>query len=37
MTNLRSQTQGRGTFTMQFSCYKELPESIRKQKLGIIY
>ncbi len=37
MTNLRSQTQGRGTFTMQFSCYKELPESIRKQKFGIIY
>ncbi len=37
MTSLRSQTQGRGTFTMQFSCYKELPESIRKQKFGIIY
>ena len=37
MTSLRSQTQGRGTFTMQFSCYKELPENIRKQKLGIIY
>jgi elongation factor G len=37
MTSLRSQTQGRGTFTMQFSSYKELPEGIRKQKFGIIY
>ncbi len=31
-TDLRSKTQGRGTYTMQFGFYKELPESI-KQKI----
>lgn len=37
MTNLRSQTQGRGTFTMEFSQYRELPENIKKQKFGITF
>jgi len=30
-TDLRSKTQGRGTYTMQFAFYKELPESIRDE------
>ena len=37
MTSLRSQTQGRGTFTMSFSHYKEIPEAIKKQKFGITF
>ncbi|HRZ80715.1 MAG TPA: elongation factor G, partial [bacterium] len=37
MTGLRSQTQGRGTFTMEFSQYRELPENIKKQKFGITF
>ncbi len=37
MTSLRSQTQGRGTFTMEFSQYRELPENIKKQKFGITF
>jgi elongation factor G len=37
MTSLRSQTQGRGTFTMEFSHYKEIPENIKKQKFGITF
>lgn len=37
MTNLRSQTQGRGTFTMEFSSYREIPENIKKQKFGITF
>ncbi len=32
-TDLRSATQGRGTFTMQFSHYAEVPQSIAE---GII-
>ncbi len=30
-TDLRSKTQGRGTFTMQFAFYRELPEQLKKQ------
>ena len=37
MTSLRSQTQGRGTFTMEFSHYREIPENIKKQKFGITF
>ena len=31
-TDLRSKTKGRGTYTMQFSCYKVLPDNIMAQK-----
>jgi elongation factor G len=27
-TDLRSQTQGRATYTMHFSCYEEIPKSV---------
>jgi len=37
MTNLRSQTQGRGTFTMEFSSYRKIPENIKKEKFGITF
>ena len=37
MTSLRSQTQGRGTFTMEFSQYREIPDNIKKQKFGITF
>ena len=37
MTSLRSQTQGRGTFTMEFSHYREIPDNIKKQKFGITF
>jgi elongation factor G len=30
-TTLRSLTQGRGTFTMEFSHYQEVPENIAKE------
>ena len=30
-TTLRSITQGRGTFTMQFSHYEKVPENIAEQ------
>ena len=33
-TDLRSRTQGRGTFTMQFSHYNEVPESIAEKIIG---
>ncbi len=33
-TTLRSLTQGRGTFTMQFSHYEEVPESIAQEIIG---
>ena len=33
-TDLRSRTQGRGTFTMQFSHYDEVPQSVAEQVLG---
>ena len=29
-TDLRSRTQGRGTYTMQFDHYEELPESVKE-------
>jgi elongation factor G len=30
-TDLRSRTQGKATFTMEFSCYKPVPNSIQEQ------
>lgn len=33
-TDLRSATQGRGTFVMQFSHYEEVPKSIAEKALG---
>jgi elongation factor G len=33
-TDLRSRTQGRGTYTMQFSHYAELPKSISEKVIG---
>ena len=30
-TDLRSRTQGRATYTMQFSAYNEVPETISKE------
>ncbi len=33
-TDLRSRTQGRGTFTMQFSHYNEVPSSIAEKIIG---
>ena len=30
-TDLRSRTQGRATFTMQFSAYQEVPESVARE------
>ncbi len=33
-TDLRSRTQGRGTFTMQFARYERVPESIQEKILG---
>ncbi len=33
-TDLRSRTQGRGTFTMQFSHYSEVPKSIGEKIIG---
>jgi elongation factor G len=36
-TDLRSRTQGRGTFTMQFSHYAEVPKSLMEKITGIKY
>ena len=33
-TDLRSRTQGRGTFTMQFARYERVPESVQEKVLG---
>ena len=33
-TDLRSRTQGRGTFAMQFARYERVPEAIREKVLG---
>lgn len=33
-TELRSKTQGRGTFTMQFARYEEVPQAIAEEILG---
>jgi elongation factor G len=30
-TDLRSRTQGRATYTMQFHSYQEVPESVSKE------
>jgi elongation factor G len=34
-TDLRSKTQGRGTFSMQFSHYEEVPKSIAAKVVGV--
>lgn len=34
-TDLRSMTQGRGTFTMEFAYYAEVPDSVAKAVLGL--
>ncbi len=36
-TDLRSRTQGRGTFTMQFDHYEEVSKALADKILGIIY
>jgi len=33
-TRLRSMTEGRGTFTMEFNCYKEVPSNITEEIMG---
>ena len=33
-TDLRSKTQGRATYTMQFSRYEEVPEAVKEDMLG---
>jgi len=33
-TKLRSMTEGRGTFTMEFFCYKEVPANITEEIVG---
>jgi elongation factor G len=33
-TTLRSMTEGRGTFTMEFFCYKEVPANITEEIIG---
>jgi elongation factor G len=33
-TDLRSKTQGRATYTMQFSHYEQAPKSIAKEIIG---
>jgi len=33
-TDLRSRTQGRGTYTMQFKHYEEVPQGIATKILG---
>lgn len=33
-TTLRSMTEGRGTFTMEFFCYKEIPSNITEEIIG---
>jgi elongation factor G len=30
-TNLRSMSQGRGTYTMQFAAYDEVPKSVAEE------
>ena len=34
-TELRSATQGRGAFTMEFDHYEKVPDSILKNKFGL--
>ena len=36
-TTLRSLTQGRGTFSMEFESYCEIPKSVRERLLGNKY
>jgi elongation factor G len=35
-TKLRSITQGRGTFTMQFSHYQQVAEEVRKELVASV-
>ena len=35
-TDLRSRTQGRGTFTLQFARYERVPEAVQEKVLGTI-
>jgi elongation factor G len=35
-TELRSRTQGRATYTMQFDSYKEVPQSIQEQVVASV-
>jgi len=35
-TDLRSKTQGRGTYTMQFSHYDEVPKNLTEQIIAKI-
>ena len=35
-TQLRSQTQGRGTYTMQFSHYSRINEDVQNKILGYV-
>ncbi len=30
-TDLRSNTQGRGTFSMEFQCYEQVPKNIEEE------
>ena len=36
-TDLRSRTQGRATYTMQFDSYQEVPESISKEIIARVH
>jgi elongation factor G len=36
-TDLRSRTQGRATYTMQFESYNEVPESIAKEIIARVH
>ena len=33
-TTLRSRTQGRGNYTMEFAAYEEVPKSIQEEVIG---
>ena len=33
-TALRSRTQGRGNYSMQFNCYEQVPKNIAEKVLG---
>jgi elongation factor G len=33
-TDIRSKTQGRGTFTMEFSRYEQIPNNIAEEIIG---
>jgi elongation factor G len=35
-TDLRSKTQGRATYTMQFSCYEEVPKGVSDAIIAVV-